>query len=239
VPEQLQTALARYEALGYTPDQITPLAELSARIETLGLSVDDVADLVAEMQRLRTLGLDASRAEALATAVELAGIPEGQRAGVLAEVVEKGVIHVSLPALRAEREALRQDAQQLRDEHAQLEHAVATARDELTRVQQEEAATRERVGTLQATATQLEDALAAAQALEAFLRGLDPEDRLLTHVAKIAEIQQKHPGRLVALERILAQSVRTRIREFLLRVSAPPSPPPTSMPGAVNTPADR
>ncbi len=239
VPEQLQTALAQYEALGYAPERITPLAELSERIETLGLSPGDVADLVAQMQRLRTLGLDASAAEALATAVELAGISEGQRAGVLAEVAEKGVIHVSLPALHAEREALRQDAQQLRDEHAQLQHAVAAARDELTQIQREEAATRERVGTLQTAAKELEDAMAAAQALQAFLRGLDAGDRLFTHVAKIAEIQQKHPGRLVALEHILAESIRKRIRDFLVRISTPPSQPPSPMPGAADTPADR
>ena len=239
VPEQLQTALARYEGLGYTPERITPLTELSERIETLGLSLDDVTDLVAQMQRLRTLGLDVSAAEALATAVELAGIPEGQRARVLAEVAEKGASHVSLPALHAEREALRQDAQQLRDDHAQLQHAGAAARDELTRVQQEDAATRERVGTLQATGKELEDAMAAAQALETFLRGLDAGDRLFTHVAKIAELQQKHPGRLVALEHILAESVRKRIQDFLVRISAIPNQPPTPMPGAADTPADR
>jgi hypothetical protein len=239
VPEQLQSALARYEALGYTPERITPLAELSERIEHLGISLGDVADLVAQMQRLRTLGLDASAAEALATAVELAGIPEGQRAGVLAEVVEKGVVHVSLPSLHAEREALRQDTQQLRDELAQLQSTVVAARDELTRVQHEDAATRERVGTLQATANELENAIVAAQALEAFLRGLDAGDRLFAYVTKIAEIQQKHPGRLVALEHILEESVRKRIREFLLRISGPSSPPPTPLPAAPDTPADR
>ena len=81
--------------------------------------------------------------------------------------------------------------------------------------------------------------MAAGQALEAFLRGLDPGDRLFAHVAKIAEIQQKHPGRLVALERILAESVRKRIQEFLVCISTRPGQPPTPMPGAADTPADR
>jgi hypothetical protein len=239
VPEQLQTALAQYEALGYTPEQITPLAELSDRMEHLGIALEDMAGLVDQMQRLQTLGLDTRAAEALATAVELAGIPEGQRADVLAAVVEKGVVHFSLPALHAEREARRQDVQQLRYEEAQLQGALAAARAELIRVQQEEAATRERVGALQATATDLESAIAAAHAFEAFLRGLDPGDRLFAHVAKIAEIQQKHPGRLIPFEHILAESVRKQIREFLARISVPPSLPPTPMPGAADTPADR
>ena len=239
VPEQIQTALARYAALGYTPERITSLAELSDRIEQLGISLDDVADLVAQMQRLRRLGLDSPAAEALATAVGLAGIPVAQRPGVLAEMVEKGVIHLSLPALHAERDALRHDVQQLRDERAQLQGAVAAARAERSRLQQEEADARERVGALQATANELEDALAAAQTFEAFLRGLDAGDRLLANVATIAEIQQKHPGRLVAFEHILAASVRNQIREFLVRISATPnqSPPPTR-PGAADTPAD-
>ena len=157
---------------------------------------------------------------------------------MLAEVVEKGVVHLSLPALHAERDALRLEAQQLRDEHAQLQGAVAAARDELSRVQQEEANARDRVGTLQATANELEDAMAAAQALEAFLRELDAGDRLFVNVAKIAEIQQKHPGRLVALEHILAKSVRKRIREFLVRISATPSQLPSLMSGAADTPAN-
>jgi hypothetical protein len=239
VPEQLQTALARYEALGYTPEQITPLAELSDRIADLGIALDDLADLVDQMQRVRTLGLGTAAAEALATALELAGIPERQRAGVLAEMVEKSVVHVSLPALHAEREARRQEVQQLRDEEAQLQGALAAARAELIRIQQEEAATRQRVGALQATATDLENAMTVARALEVFLRGLDPGDRLFAHVAKIAEIQQKHPGRLVALENILAESVRKQIREFLARISTTPSQPPSPMPGAADTPADR
>jgi hypothetical protein len=238
VPAQLQTALAQYAALGYTPERITPLAELSDRMEHLGISLDDVADLVAQMQHLRTLGLDTPAAEALATAVELTGIPPAQRASVLAEVVEKGVVHLSLPALHAERDALRLEAQQLRDEHAQLQGAVAAARDELTRVQQEEANARDRVGTLQATANELEDGIATAQTLEAFLPGLDAGDRLFANVAKIAEIRQKHPGRLVALERILAESVRKQIREFLVRISATPSQPPPTRPGAADTPAN-
>ena len=109
VPEQLQIALARYEALGYTPEQITPLAELSDRIADLGIAFDDLADFVDQMQRLRTLGLDTRAAEALATALELAGIPEGQRADVLAAVVERGVVHVSLQCrcLRSRRESWR------------------------------------------------------------------------------------------------------------------------------------
>jgi hypothetical protein len=238
LPEQLQTALARYEALGYTPERITPLAELSDRMEHLGISLEDLADLVAQMQRLRMLGLNTPAAEALATAVELAGIPEAQRAGVLAELVEKGVVHVSLPALHAEREALRQETQQLRDDHAELQGAVAAARNELPRVQQEEADARARVGTLQATAKELEDAMAAAQTLEAFLRGLDGADRLFANVAKIAEIRQKHPGRLLAFEDILTESVRKQIRQFLVRISALPSQPPTLMPGAVDMPAN-
>ena len=101
VPEQLQTALARYEALGYTPEQITPLAELLDRMEDLGIALEELADLMDQTQRLRSLGLDPPAAEALATALELAGIPEGQRARLLAEVVEKGIVHVSLPALHA------------------------------------------------------------------------------------------------------------------------------------------
>jgi hypothetical protein len=231
VPEQLQTALARYETLDYTPERIASLAELSDRIEHLGMSLDDVADLVTQMQRLRTLGLDPPAAEALATATELAGIHAAQRAGVLAEMVEKGVIDLSLPALHAERDALRQDLQQFRDERAQLQDAVAAARAE-------DAATREWLRTLQATAKELEDGMAAAQTLEAFLRGLDAGDRLFAHVAKIAEIQQKHPGRLVALEHILAESVRKQIREFLVRISATPSQSPPTRPGAADTPAN-
>jgi hypothetical protein len=238
LPEQLQTALARYEALGYTPEQLTPLAELSERIESLGTSQGHVADLVAQMQRLRTLGLDAPAAEALATAVDLAGIPEGQRADMLAEVVDKGVVQASLPALQAEREMLRQDLHQLRDEHDDLQSAVTGAREELIGVRQEEAAAREQLGTLQAAAKEMEDAIAAAQAFEAFLRGLDPGDRLFAHVAKIAEIQLKHPGRLVALEHILENSVRKRIRDFLVHLSTPPGQPP-GPPGATDTGADR
>ena len=60
---------------------------------------------------------------------------------------------------------------------------------------------------------------------------------LLSAVAKIAEMQQKHPGRLVALEHILAESVRKRIREFLVRISATPSHLP-SLSGAADTPAN-
>src|SRR5216683_720597 len=77
--------------------------------------------------------------------------------------------------------------------------------------------------------------MAAAQTLEAFLRGLDAGDRLLANVAKIVEIRQKHPGRLVALEHILAESVRNQIREFLMRISATPNQPPPTRPGAANT----
>jgi hypothetical protein len=238
VPEQIQTALARYAALGYTPERITRLAELSDRLQHLGIPLDEVADLVAQMQRLRTLGLDPPAAEALATAVELAGIPAAQRAGVLAEMVEKGVVHLSLLALHAERDALRLEVQQLRDERAQLQGAVAAARAERSRLQQEEADARERVGTLQATANELEDGIATAQTLEAFFRGLDAGDRLLAHVAKIAEIRQKHPGRLVVLEHILAESVRKRIWEFLVRISATPNQPPPTRPGAADTPAN-
>jgi len=238
VPEQLQTALARYEALGYTPERITPLTELWERVESLGIALEDVADRVAQMQRLRTLGLDAPAAEALATAVELAGIPATQRATVLAELVEKGVVHVSLPALHAERDALRHEVQQLRDERAQLQGAVAAGRDELIRVQQEDDTARERVGALQASAKTLENAMAAAQNLEAFLRDLDAGDRTFANVAKIAEIKQKHPGRLTVLEHILAESVRKRIREFLARLSATPSQPPPTTPGAVDTPGN-
>jgi hypothetical protein len=233
--EQLQAALARYEVLGYSSEQITPLAELSECIENLGITRGEVADLVAQIRRLRSLGLDAQAAEALVTAVGLAGISEGQRADMLAEVVEKGVIHVSLTALRAEREALCREIHPLRDEHAQLQNGLATARDDLTRIREEEAAARERLGTLQTTAKEFENALTAAQALEAFLRELDPGDRLFSHVAKIAEIQQKHPGRLVALERILGDSVRNRIRQFLLHISAPSSQPTTAKLSAPDT----
>ncbi len=80
--------------------------------------------------------------------------------------------------------------------------------------------------------------MAAAQTLEAFLRGLDAGDRLLANVAKIVEIRQKHPGRLVALEHILAESVRNQIREFLMRISATPNQPPPTRPGAADTPAN-
>jgi hypothetical protein len=57
-------------------------------------------------------------------------------------------------------------------------------------------------------------------------------------VAKIAEIRQKHPGRLVVLEHILAESVRKRIWEFLVRISATPNQPPPTRPGAADTPAN-
>jgi len=185
VPAQLQTALVRFEALGYTPERIAQLAELWERLESMDTSLDDLAELVAQMEHLRTLGLDTPAAEALATALELARIPEAQRAAMLAEVVEKGVVHLGLPALYAERDALRQDIQQLQDEHAQLQDAVAAARDELIRVQQQEEAARERTGSLGDSARKLEDAISAAQALEAFLLGLDPGDRIFVNVAKM------------------------------------------------------
>jgi phage shock protein A len=237
VPAQLQTALARFEALGYTPERIAHLAELWERVDSLGASsLDDLAELVAQMHHLRTLGLDTPGAEGLVTAMELAGIPEPQRAGMLAEAVEKGVVHISLPALHAERDALRQDIQQLQDEHAQPQDAVAAARGELMRVQQEEDAARERVGSLQESGRQLEDAIFAAQALEAFLLNLDPGDRIFVNVARIAEIRQKHPGRLQALEQILAESVRKGIREFLARISTMPNQPPPTMPSAADAP---
>jgi len=238
VPAQLQTALARFEALGYTPERITQLAELWERLENLDVSLDDVAELVAQMRHLRTLGLDTPTAEALATAMALAGIPETQRATMLAELVEKGVVHVGLPALHAERETLRQDVLQLRGEHAQLQDAVAVARDELMRIQHEVAAAREQVATLQESARQLEDAITAGQALEAFLLDLDAGDRIFANVARIAEIRQKHPGRLVALEHIAAESVRKQIREFLVRTSTMPSQPPSTMSGAADTSAN-
>ena len=155
---------------------------------------------------------------------------------MLAEVVEKGVVHLGLPALYAERDALRQDIQQLQDEHARLQDAVAAARDELIRVQQQEEAARERTGSLGDSARKLEDAISAAQALEAFLLGLDPGDRIFVNVAKIAEIRQKHPGRLQALEQILAESVRKGIREFLARISTIPNLPPPTMPGGADAP---
>ena len=237
VPAQLQTALARFEALGYTPERIAQLAELWERVDSLGASsLDDLAELVAQMHHLRTLGLDTPGAEALVTAMELAGIPEPQGASMLAEVVEKGVVHINLPALHAERDALRQDVQRIQDEHAQLQDAVAAARGELVRVQQEEDAARERVGSLQESGRQLEDAILAAQALEAFLLNLDAGDRIFVNVARIAEIRQKHPGRLQALEQILADSVRKGIREFLARISNIPNQPPPTMPSGADAP---
>jgi hypothetical protein len=51
-------------------------------------------------------------------------------------------------------------------------------------------------------------------------------------------IKQKHPGQLPALETILAESLRKRIREFLAHISSTPSQPPSTMPGAADTPAN-
>jgi len=114
VPERLETALTRFAALGYEPKRLGRLAELWDRLKAQRVSLGELDDLVTQIGHVRAAGLDMPSAAALATALELAAVPTAQRPQLLAAVVEKGLVHIELADLRAERDALREELQQLR-----------------------------------------------------------------------------------------------------------------------------
>ncbi len=102
VPEQFDTALQRYAALGYDPKQLGRLAALSTRLASLRLRLADLEAVVAHSGRLTELGLDGSAAEVLATTLALAGVPDPLRGDILAKAVELGQAGVTLAEVHAE-----------------------------------------------------------------------------------------------------------------------------------------
>jgi hypothetical protein len=226
VPDQLEAALQRYAALGYEPKQLTQLAELSTRLASLQLGVSDLGVVVAQVGRLVELGLDGTTAEALATTLELAGVPDAQRGDILAKAVELGQAGVAVAAVHAERDAGQEHVQQLRDAQAARQDALAVTEDAVARVQLEHDQVQAELKSLRDQAALLEDAVAAGRALQWFLLGnLDIADDFFVRVVAICELRRKGSQQYPGLETWLTPETQQRVREFLTRIATMPLPP--------------
>jgi hypothetical protein len=229
LPEYLGAALQRYGVLGYDPKQITRLAELWERLRGLGLGLDDLEPVLARLSGLTALGLDVETAEALATGLDLAGIPEALRGDVLTKAVQLGQAGVALAEVQADRETCQGEAQQLRDEQAAIQDALAVDQDALTGMQQEQDEARTALAALREQAVLYTDAIAAGMALQDFLLGnLDAADVFFTRVVAIREIRRTGSALFPGIETTLTEAIQRGVREFLARISTlplRPSPP--------------
>jgi hypothetical protein len=235
LPEYLGATLQRYGVLGYDPKQITRLAEFWERLRGLGLGLDELEPVLARLSRLTVLGLDVETAEALATGLDLAGIPEALRGDVLAKAVELGQAGVALADVQADRDARQEEVQRLRNEQAAIQDALTVDQDELSRTQQEQADGQTALAALREKAALYEDAITAGLALQDFLLGsLDAADMFFTRVVAIREIRRKGSAQFPGIETTLTEAIQRGVREFLARISTLPLPPPPP-PGAQGT----
>ena len=233
VPEQLGAALERYDALGYAPKPIARMAKLWEQLKALDLGLDDLERLLAQHHQLAELGLDAKAAADLATAFDLAGVPDVQRAEVLGKAITLGQTGIALADLQAERERLAPP----QAEQAALQEILTAGRDQQARIEQEETAARARVATLREDAAKAEDALATARALQHFLLGnLDAADPFFAKVITLRQLRRTRPGQFPEFEAMLSVAIQGQVRQFLSRICEAPLAAPA--PGAVGPSAN-
>jgi len=226
LPEQLQAALDRYASVGYEAKQISRLASLWERLRDLGIGLDNLESVVAQVGRLAELGMNGSAAEALAAALSLASVPEADRGTVLSNAVHLGQAGVAFAGVQAELHALKDQNQQLQQEQAGLEGALAEESAGLTRIQQELDQARTQLDGLRDQARLLDDAIAAARALQGFLLGnLAATDEFFTRVEVIRDLRRKGSPTFRDLETWLTAAIQQRVLAFLKRISTLPSMP--------------
>ncbi len=237
VPEQLGAALKRYDALGYEPKQLGRVAKLWEQLKALDLGLDDLEQLLAQHRELAELGLDARAAADLATAFDLAGVPDAQRAPVLGKAIALGQTGIALADLQAEQETRSQELRQLQADQTALQEILTTGRNEQARIDQEETATRARLAALREEAAKAEDALATARALQHFFLGnLDAADPFFAKVVTLRQLRRTRPGQFPEFETMLSGAIQTQVRQFLSRICDAPLAPPAR--GAVGPAAN-
>ncbi len=237
LPEQLGAALKRYYALGYEPKQLGRVAKLWAQLQALDLGLDDLEQLLAQHRQLAELGLDARAAADLATAFDLAGVPDAQRAPVLGKAIALGQTGIALADLQAEQETRSQELRQLQAGQTALQEILTAGRDEQARIDQEETATRVRVAALREEAAKAEDALATAGALQHFFLGnLDAADPFFAKVITLRQLRRTRPGLFPGFETMLSVAIQAQVRQFLSRICEAPLAPPAR--GAVGPAAN-
>ncbi len=229
VPEQLGAALTRYDALGYEPRQITRLAKLWEQLKALDLDLDHLESLLAQHRQLAELGLDTRAAADLATAFDLAGVPDGQRAEVLGKAITLGQTGIALADLQAQRETLSQELRRLQAEQAALQETLKAGRDEQARIEQQQTEARARVAALREEAAKEEDTIATALAFQHFLLGnLDTSDPFFSKVIILHQLRRARPGQFPRFETILSAAIQAQARQFLTRICEAPLAAPTS-----------
>jgi hypothetical protein len=237
VPEQLGAALKRFDALGYEPKQLGRVQKLWEQMQALDLGLDDLERLLVQYRQLATLGLDARAAADLATACDLAAVPDGQRAEVLGKAITLGQGGIALADLQAERETRSQELRHLQAEQAALQEILKAGRDEQARIEQEETEARARVTALREEAAQADDAMATARALQYLLLGnLNAADPFFAKVITLRQLRRTRPGLFPGFETMLSVGIQAHVRQFLSRICEAPLATPA--PGAVGPSAN-
>ncbi|MBI4179166.1 hypothetical protein HY522_07080 [bacterium] len=232
IADELRSALTRYQALGYDVERLTAIAGLWSRLEALGIGVDDLAGALDHLEQLRALGLDQATAEALARALEAAGITTEDRGVVLHHVVDTG-------CAAADRVRLDQERARRAREVTALKATLAARRAALTEIHRQiDGATTQReqlqreLTDLTQQAAAFRDAIVTATALERFLlQHTAADDPFWSKLELLLTTKRSAPALFSTLQSWLGPDLRQRVRAFLDQIAGGGTTPATGAAG--------
>jgi hypothetical protein len=226
VLENLRKTAAEYATLGYDVGRLATLATLSRQLEAAGLSPDEMAGHVDHLNALRTLGLDPDGAEALAGALNAAGMNENERGDTLARAVAIGCAEGDRVDLAQETARLARELTSLQDAVSAGKETLASINAEIGTATQERDRMREEIGILDQEGAERYEALRSAEALERLLLGettlADPLWHKLEQLLTLKRRGRSHP--MMSDSDWLTSEIAQDVRRFLERLTARAEP---------------